>query len=84
MYNEEIKLNKAPNPTAKQLLEDMDYALKGLGDELRMINDAIHGTQPKADTVEVSDGCLIDTMIRQRCMVDGLLKLAVHIREGLW
>lgn len=84
MYNEEIKVNKAPNPTAKQLLEDMDNALKMLADDLRMINDAIHGTQPKEDMVEVADGCLIDTLIRQRCVVDGLLKVAVHIREGLW
>ena len=71
--------------TAKSILENMDAILKELGSELRRIDGAIYSpNNDGSDANEPRDECMLGTLNRQRNMAEYLLKLAVHIREGLW
>lgn len=70
---------------AKSILENMDAILKELGNELRRIEDAIYSpSNTGCDVSEPQDDCLLSTLGRQRDLAEILLKIAVHIREGLW
>ena len=70
---------------AKAILENMDAILKELGSELRRIDGAIYSpNNDGSDANEPRDECMLGTLNRQRNMAEYLLKLAVHIREGLW
>lgn len=73
-----------PRETAKSILENMDAILKELSAELRRIENAIYAPKPIEDAKEAPDECLLETLNRQRNTAEQLLKLAVHIREGLW
>lgn len=69
---------------AKQILENMDVILKELGDELRRIDGAIYSPSNDKNVVsEPQEECLLGTLNRQRNLAESLLKIAVHIREGL-
>lgn len=71
--------------TAKSILENMDAILKELGTELRLIDNAIYSpSNDGSDVNEPRDECMLGTLNRQRNMAESMLKLAVHIREGLW
>ena len=71
--------------TAKSILENMDAILKELGSELRRIDDAIHSpSNAGCDANEPQDECLLETLNRQRNQAESLLRIAMHIREGLW
>lgn len=71
--------------TAKAILENMDAILKELFNELRRIDDAIYSPNEKSkDLDEPKQECFLGTLNRQRNIAEGLLHLAVHIREGLW
>lgn len=73
-----------PRETAKSILENMDAILKELSAELRRIDDAIYAPKPLEDAKDAHDECMLETLNRQRNTAEQLLKLAVHIREGLW
>ena len=70
--------------SAKTILENMDAILKELASELVRIDSAIYSPRPGDEKKEPKDECMLGTLNRQRNMAEGLLKLAVHIREGLW
>ena len=72
--------------TAKSILENMDAILKELSNELRRIDSAIYSPQNYEDASDLNEKkeSLLETLNRQRNDAEGLLKLAVHIREGLW
>lgn len=71
--------------SAKSILENMDAILDELGTELRKIDDAIYSpSNAGCDVNEPRDACLLDTLNRQRNLAESLLKIVVHIREGLW
>ena len=71
--------------TAKSILENMDAILKELGTELRLIDNAIYSpSNDGCDVNEPRDECLLGMLIRQRNLAGDLLKIVVHIREGLW
>lgn len=72
--------------TAKEILENMDSILKELSNELRRIDDAIYSPKNVENSKpnEPTQECLLGTLDRQRNVAEALLKLAVHIREGLW
>jgi len=72
-----------PEP-AKTILENMDAILKELGNELERIDSAIYSPKPFEDRTDPVDECMLGTLNRQRNTAEALLKLAVHIREGLW
>jgi len=79
---------KAVEP-AKPILENMDAILKELGTELRRIDDVIYSpsnvnSNSVCDVNDQQDDCLLQTLGRQRNLAESLLKIAVHIREGLW
>lgn len=70
---------------AKTILENMDAILKELGTALRQIDGAIYSpSNDGCDTNEPRDECLLGTLNRQRNLAESLLKIAMHIREGLW
>lgn len=68
----------------KSILENMDAILKELKNELERIDSAIYSPMPFEDRAEPQDECMLGTLNRQRNTAEELLKLAVHIREGLW
>lgn len=68
---------------AKAILENMDAILKELGSELVRIDSAIYSPRPFEDGSEPRDECMLGTLNRQRNTAEALLKLAIHIREGL-
>ena len=71
---------------AKSILENMNDILKGLYDELRKIDDAIHSPKnvdPTAPNEPIQES-LLETLDWQRNLAADSLSLAVHIREGLW
>ena len=70
--------------SAKTILENMDAILKELENELTRIESAIYSEKPIEGTNTPKDKSMLETLNRQRDMAEGLLKLAVHIREGLW
>ena len=73
--------------TAKAILEEMDAILKELSNELRRIDDAIYSPKNVGngeDSNEPTQECFLKTLSQQRNVAEALLKLAVHIREGLW
>lgn len=70
--------------SAKTILENMDAILKELGSELVRIDSAIYSPRPFEERSEPKDECMLETLNRQRNTAEALLKLAVHIREGLW
>lgn len=70
--------------SAKTILEDMDAILKELGNELVLIDSAIYSPRPAEERSEPKDECMLGMLNRQRNTAEALLKLAVHIREGLW
>ena len=70
--------------SAKIILENMDAILKELENELTRIDSAIYSPKPLDEAKEPKDECMLGTLNRQRNMAEGLLKLAVHIKEGLW
>ena len=71
--------------SAKSILENMDAILKELGNELRRIDDAIYApSNAGCDVIEPQAECLLATINRQRNTAESLLKIAMHIREGLW
>lgn len=70
--------------SAKTILENMDAILKELANELERIDSAIYSPRPFEEKSEPKDECMLGTLNRQRDTAQGLLKLAVHIREGLW
>ena len=79
---------KAVEP-AKSILENMDAILKELGTELRRIDDVIYSpsnvnSNSVCDVNDQQDDCLLQTLGRQMNLAESLLKIAVHIREGLW
>ena len=79
---------KAVEP-AKSILENMDAILKELGTELRRIDDDIYSpsnvnSNSVCDVNDQQDDCLLQTLGRQMNLAESLLKIAVHIREGLW
>ena len=77
--------NEPRTESAKSILENMDAILKELGAELRRINDAIHSpSNDGCDANEPQDECLLGMLNRQRNQAESLLRIAVHIREGLW
>lgn len=69
---------------AKTILENMDAILKELANELVRIDSAIYSPKPFDERTEPQDECMLGTLNRHRNAVEELLKLAVHIREGLW
>lgn len=73
-----------PRETVKSILENMDAILKELSAELHRIDGAIYAPTPFEDAKETADESLLETLNRQRNTAEQLLKLAVHIREGLW
>ena len=76
--------NESREPV-KEILANIDAIHKELANELHMIEDAIYGKEPIVEGVnELVDDCLLGTLNRQRNTAEGLLKIAVHIREGLW
>ena len=70
--------------SAKTILENMDAILKELANELVRIDSAIYSPRPFEEKSEPKDECMLETLNRQRNTAEALLKLAVHIREGLW
>ena len=70
--------------TAKGILENMDAILKELMGELVRIDEAIYLPKPFEEKNEPRDECLLETLSRQRDTAQALLRLAIHIREGLW
>ena len=70
--------------SAKTILENMDAMLKEVANELVRIDSAIQSPRPFEERSEPKDECMLGTLNRQFDMAEGLLKLAVHIREGLW
>lgn len=70
--------------SAKTILENMDAILKELGNELKRIDSAIYSPNPVDGTNAPNDECMLGMLNRQRNTAEELLKLAVHIREGLW
>lgn len=71
--------------SVKLILEDIDMILKELGNELVMIDSAIYSPSTDgSDANEPQYECILGTLNRQRNKAESLLKLAVHIREGLW
>ena len=70
--------------SAKTILEYMDAILEDLESELTKIDSAIYSPKPADTTNAPKDECMLGTLNRQRKMAEGLLNLAVHIREGLW
>lgn len=75
-----------PEP-AKCILENMDAILKELSAVLRGIDDAIYSPKNVENTKESNEpkqDCFLETLNRQRNVVQSLLDLAIHIREGLW
>ena len=70
--------------SAKTILENMDAILKELENELTIIESYIYSPKPLEVSCEPNDECMLGTLNRQRNIAEGLLKLAVHIREGLW
>lgn len=70
--------------SAKTILENMDAILKELANELERIDSAIYSPRPFEEKSEPKDECMLETLNRQRNTAEALLKLAVHIREGLW
>lgn len=72
-----------PEP-AKVILENMDAILKELKSELERIDSAIYSSEPLEKISEPKDECILVTINRQRDTAEALLKIAVHIREGLW
>lgn len=70
--------------SAKTIMENMDAILKELGNELVRIDSAIYSPRPFEEKSEPKDECMLETLNRQRNTAEALLKLAVHIREGLW
>ena len=73
---------------AKSILENMDAILKELGTELRRIDDVIYSpsnvnSNSVCDVNDQQDDCLLQTLGRHRNLAESLLKIAVHIREGL-
>lgn len=69
---------------AKAILENMDAILKELASELVRIDSAIYSPKPCEERPEPQNECMLGMLNRQRNTAEGLLKLAVHIREGLW
>ena len=72
-----------PEP-AKKILENMDAILNELKNELERIDSAIYSPKPFEERTEPQDECVLETLNRHRNIAEELLKLAVHIREGLW
>lgn len=71
--------------TAMAILENMDAILKELFNELRRIDDAIYSPKNVGENAnEPKQECFLEMLNRQRNYAEGLLHLAVHIREGLW
>ena len=70
--------------SAKTILENMDAILKELASELVRIDSAIYSPEPCVERSEPQDECMLATLNRQRNTAEALLKIAVHIREGLW
>ncbi|MBQ6035757.1 MAG: hypothetical protein IJL43_00460 [Lachnospiraceae bacterium] len=69
---------------AKAILENIDAILKELASELVRIDSAIYSPEPCEERSEPQDECMLATLNRQRNTAKALLKIAVHIREGLW
>lgn len=69
---------------AKMILENIDAILNELANELDRIDSAIYSPKPFEDRIEPKDESMLETLNRQRSTAEALLKLAVHIREGLW
>lgn len=92
--NDLIRINEATQATpeapvkvepVKYILENTDAILQALRNELSNIEDAIFA--PKVmdkDNSEPRNECLLGTLHRQRDTAEELLKIATHIREGLW
>lgn len=70
--------------SAKTILENMDAILKELENELVGIDSAIYSPKPFEERREPQDESILEILNRQRNMTESLLKLAVHIRKGLW
>ena len=73
--------------TAKAILENTDCILTELYNELRRIDDAIYSpknVEISQDVNEPKQECFLGKLNRHRNVAEAMLKLAVHIREGLW
>lgn len=70
--------------SAKTILENMDAILKELGSELVRIDSAIYSPRPFEERTEPKDESILEMLNRQRNTAEALLKITVHIREGLW
>lgn len=71
--------------TAKMILENMDAILNEIENQLWLIDAGIcNPKQKNGEVKEPVDGCMLDTLQRQRNKAEEILKIAIHIREGLW
>lgn len=71
--------------SAKVILTNTDEILRELENQLEAIESAIFSPSPKdSDGRDPQDECMLTILNIQRNMAERLLKIAVHIREGLW
>ena len=70
--------------SAKTILGHMDAILMDLENELMRIDSAIYSPKPCEESSEPKNEGMLETLIRQRNMAEGLLKLIIHIRDGLF
>lgn len=88
MYNNETMVSceseNAKQETAKSILESMDAIINEIGNVLDLIERGIYSPKPMKEQDEPHDECILGTLNRQRNAMGRLLRVAVHIREGLW
>lgn len=90
MYDTIPTINKPDYPverkeSAKSIMENMDEILNELENHLSSIEAAVFGPELREnDGREPQDDCMLSLLNRQRNKAERLLKIAVHIREGLW
>lgn len=83
IMSEEPKVMTKEN--AKLILENMDAILNELDNTLSSIETALFSPKPSnKDGREPLDECILGTLNRQRNHAEEILKIAMHIREGLW
>lgn len=71
--------------SAKVILANTDEILRELENQLEAIESSIFSPSLKdSDGRDPQDECMLATLNRQRNAAERLLKIAVHIREGLW
>lgn len=92
-YSSTTNCNAAPVAEAKEenvklLLEDLNSILQEIYYQLDLIDDAIYGKKLDATT---SDSNVVSSTLpmladirEKRFLAEKILKITVHIKEGLW